>query len=309
MSAFWSAWIIVLTSITLIGTTWLLIGNSKVTREVDEEDDGKPKTTGHVFDGIEEYDNPLPRWWFNLFILSIVFSVGYLIVYPGMGNFKGLFEWTQINQWDRDVTRADRYYGELYKRFTEMPVEELAENRKALKMGQRLFSSNCSVCHGTDARGAYGFPNLTDGDWLYGGSAEKIKESIQHGRKGAMPAWDAVLDDQGVRSLTEYVLQISGQEANASQAKDGEKTFATYCASCHGADGSGNTLLGAPNLTDDIWLYGGDRVAIQHSIRRGRNGNMPAQKDQLGEGKIQLLAAYVYRLSNPTEKVEGQKAP
>jgi cytochrome c oxidase cbb3-type subunit 3 len=291
MSSFWSLWIIVLTVISLIGITWLLFANRKT------KGGGRDATTGHVYDGIEEYDNPMPAWWFHMFVITIVFGVGYLIAYPGMGEFKGLLNWTQVNQWQAEMDSADKKYGALFAEYGAMPVEQLASNSQALKMGQRMFANNCAQCHGSDARGSRGFPNLADAEWLYGGSPEQIKTSITEGRTGAMPAWGPALGAEGVTSVTRYVMSLSGREIDPATAEEGKAKFGMFCASCHGAEGKGNVAMGAPDLSNAIWLYGGSEGAIQQSVSNGRNGVMPAHKELLSEDKIHLLTAYIYSLS------------
>ena len=296
MSTFWSIWIIVMILATIVGCTWLLFANRKV-EVTKESEDGEAPKTGHVYDGIEEYDNPLPGWWFKMFVGTVLFGIGYLVLYPGFGSFDGVLGWTQVGQWEEEMAEAEAKYGPIYAQYADMPVEELIANPEAMKMARRLFNNNCSVCHGSDGRGSYGFPNLADSDWLYGGSAEQIKTSITNGRKGAMPAWGPVIGDEGVDNVAEYVFKISGREHDKEKAAAGAKTFATYCSSCHGAEGKGMTAMGAPDLTDGIWLYGGSPTLVRHSIRQGRNGNMPAQADKLKAEKIHLLTAYVYNLS------------
>lgn len=295
MSTFWSFWIIILTSANLVLLFWILMANRK--RAVTGEDSTESKTTGHEYDGIEEYDNPLPRWWFWMFILTFVFSIGYLIIFPGMGSWKGVGGWTSVGELRGHQQEAETVYAETYGVYSKMPIEEVAKNPDALKMGFRLFSNNCAVCHGADGGGNPGFPNLTDKDWLYGGTPEKILETIVHGRKAAMPAWVGVVGEEGVAEVAEYVLQLSGGEHDAAKAEAGAKLFTANCVACHGADGKGNQLVGAPNLTDKVWLYGGEPATIRQSIRDGRNGVMPAQQDLLKEDRIHLLAAYVYSLS------------
>ncbi|TGD74558.1 cytochrome-c oxidase, cbb3-type subunit III [Mangrovimicrobium sediminis] len=291
MTSFWSLWVIVLTTVTIVGVTWILFANRKRGPGVGE------KTTGHVYDGIEEYDNPLPSWWFTMFVLTIIFGLGYLALYPGMGNFPGLLGWTEIEQHEREVAKAEEKYREVRDRYLAMSVEEIAHDPAVRKMGMRLFSNNCSTCHGSDAKGAYGFPNLTDDDWLYGGSPEAIKATLINGRQGAMPAWGAILGDQGVTETTAYVLSLSGRDVDAEVAAAGAKHFQTYCVACHGPEGKGNQALGAPNLTNGIWLYGGTEEQIAHTLRAGRNGKMPAHENLLSEDKIHILTAYVYGLS------------
>lgn len=296
MSTFWSIWVIVITAITIAGCTWLLFANRKVEVSDDTKEGEVPKT-GHVYDGIEEYDNPLPGWWFKMFVGTVIFAIIYLVLYPGLGSFGGVLGWTQVGQWQEEVNEAEEKYAPLYAQYSETPVEELIANSEAMKMSRRLFNNNCAVCHGSDGRGSYGFPNLADSDWLYGGSAKDIKATLVNGRRGAMPALGGALGEKGVDNVAEYVFKISGREHDATKAEVGGQLFATYCVACHGADGTGNQMLGAPNLTDGIWLYGGSPTLVRHSIRNGRNGNMPSQADKLKAEKIHLLTAYVYSLS------------
>lgn len=295
MSTFWSLWIIILTSTNLVLLFWILMANRK--RAVKGEETREAQTTGHEYDGIEEYDNPLPRWWFWMFILTFVFSIGYLIIFPGMGVWKGVGGWTSVGELRGHQQEAEAVYAETYGVYSKMPIEEVAKNPDAMKMGFRLFANNCAVCHGADGGGNPGFPNLTDKDWLYGGTPDKILETIVHGRKAAMPAWAGVIGEKGVVDVAEYVLQISGGEHDSAKAERGAKLFAANCVACHGADGKGNQLVGAPNLTDKIWLYGGEPATIRQTLRDGRNGVMPAQQELLKEDRIHLLAAYVYSLS------------
>lgn len=296
MSIFWNVWVFALTAITIGGCVWLLYATRSI--EIKGEiEEGQAPTTGHVYDGIVEYDNPLPTWWFNMFVLSAVFSVIYLILYPGLGSFKGLLGWSSVGQWEEEVERAEERYGPLYAQFSDMDVEELAGHPQAMRLGRRLFGNNCAQCHGADARGSYGFPNLTDDAWLWGGSPDQIRTSITEGRRGAMPAWGGVIGEEGVVNVAEYVFSLSGRPHNEEQAAAGAEIFGTYCLACHGPDGTGNTALGAPDLTADKWVYGGSTSLVRHTIREGRSGNMPAQKDQLREDRIHLLTAYVYSLS------------
>jgi len=300
MSTFWSLWIIILTVTNLVLLLWILLANRR--RAVVGDENTEAKTTGHEYDGIEEYDNPLPRWWFVMFILTFLFTAVYLVIFPGLGSYKGLQfsdtgAWTSVGELRGDQAKAEQTYAETYGVYSKMPIETLATNPDALKMGFRLFVNNCAVCHGSDGGGNPGFPNLTDKDWLYGGTPDKILETIIHGRQAAMPAWGAILGEQGIAETTEYVLSLSGAEHDAAKVDAGKKHFETNCVVCHGADGKGNQLLGAPNLTDDIWLYGGEPATIRQTLRHGRNGVMPAQKDLLKEDRIHLLAAYVYSLS------------
>ncbi|VUD52381.1 Cbb3-type cytochrome c oxidase subunit CcoP2 [Thalassocella blandensis] len=295
MSVFWNVWIIGLTLICLALVLWVLLANRKVA--VRDDQDPENRTTGHVYDGIEEYDNPLPLWWFKLFILTMVFSAIYLILYPGLGSFKGIWGWTSANELKADQDRGREQYAESYERFMAMPIEELVHDQSAMKMGLRLFANNCAVCHGADGGGNFGIPNLTDNDWLYGGSPETIQTTITHGRGGNMPAWGPLLGEEKVSQVSHFVRQISGQEHDADLALAGKAVFTQNCVACHGADGKGSKDVGAPNLTDSTWLYSGSLEGITHSVRNGLANKMPAQKDLLRQEKIHVLAAYVYSLS------------
>ena len=299
MSSFWSWYVVILTTGTLLALTWLIFATRKGQRS-----DTTDQTVGHVYDGIEEYDNPLPRWWFMLFVGTIIFAVGYLVLYPGMGNWKGILPgydggWTSAKQYDREITKADEKYGPIFAKYAALPIEEIAKDEAALKMGGRLFASHCAVCHGSDAKGSHGFPNLTDNDWIWGGEPETIKASILNGRQAVMPGWEAALGNDGIKNVTGYVRSLSGlKNPEGLDLEAGQKSFDTMCVACHGPEGKGNPLLGAPNLTDNTWLYGSSFAQVQQTLRHGRNGQMPAQENFLGNDKVHLLAAYVYSLSH-----------
>ena len=303
MSTFWSCWIIGLTVTNLILLFWLLMANRK--RAVEVDGSGEVKTTGHVYDGIEEYDNPLPRWWFYMFLATFIFTVVYLIIYPGLGSYKGISfwkdgsTWTSTSQLRQEQSHAQAQYNDTFGEFAKTPIPELAKNPEAMKMGYRVFVNNCAVCHGSDAGGNPGFPNLTDNDWLYGGEPESIEKTIIHGRQAAMPAWGAILGEVNIANVTEYVLKVGGREHDEAKAALGEPVYTQNCVVCHGADAKGNQQVGAPNLTDDIWLYGGEPQQIRQTLRNGRNGVMPAHQEILKPERIHLLAAYVYSLSQP----------
>ncbi|MNO40244.1 Cbb3-type cytochrome c oxidase subunit CcoP2 [compost metagenome] len=302
MTTFWSTYICVLTIGSLIGLTWLLLATRK-----GQSNNTTDQTMGHSFDGIEEYDNPLPKWWFWLFVGTLVFSVGYLILYPGLGNWKGILPgyengWTGANEWQKEMDKADARFGPIFAKYAAMPVEEVAKDPQALKMGSRLFASNCSVCHGSDAKGAYGFPNLTDKDWRWGGEAETIKASIMNGRHGVMPAWAEVIGEQGVADVAAFVLtNLDGRslpEGVKADAAKGKEIFAGNCVACHGPEGKGTPAMGAPDLTHpQAFIYGSSFAQLQQTIRYGRQGQMPAQAEIQGNDKVHLLAAYVYSLS------------
>ncbi|WP_181297424.1 cytochrome-c oxidase, cbb3-type subunit III [Pseudomonas sp. Q2-TVG4-2] len=304
MTSFWSWYITLLSLGTIAALVWLLLATRKGQRH-----DSTEETVGHSYDGIEEYDNPLPRWWFMLFVATVIFALGYLVLYPGLGNWKGVMPgyeggWTQVKEWQREMDKANEQYGPLYAKFASMPVEEAAQDPQALKMGGRLFASNCSVCHGSDAKGAYGFPNLTDNDWLWGGAPETIKTTIMGGRQAAMPAWRDVIGEEGIRNVAGYVRTLAGREIPEginADIEQGQKIFAANCVACHGSEGKGTEAMGAPDLTDNVWLYGSSFGQIQQTLRYGRNGRMPAQEHILGNDKVHLLAAYVYSLSQQSE--------
>ncbi|AAN69833.1 MULTISPECIES: cytochrome-c oxidase, cbb3-type subunit III [Pseudomonas] len=302
MTTFWSTYISVLTIGSLIGLTWLLLATRK-----GQSNNTTDETMGHSFDGIEEYDNPLPKWWFWLFVGTLAFSVGYLILYPGLGNWKGILPgyengWTGANEWQKEMDKADARFGPIFAKYAAMPVEEVAKDPQALKMGSRLFASNCSVCHGSDAKGAFGFPNLTDNDWRWGGDPETIKTSIMSGRHGVMPAWAEVIGDQGVADVAAFVVsKLDGRtlpEGAKADVENGQKIFAANCVACHGPEGKGTPAMGAPNLTHpQAFIYGSSFAQLQQTIRYGRQGQMPAQAEIQGNDKVHLLAAYVYSLS------------
>lgn len=299
MTSFWSWYVVILTTGTLLALTWLIFATRKGQRS-----DTTDQTVGHVYDGIEEYDNPLPRWWFMLFVGTIIFAVGYLVLYPGMGNWKGILPgydggWTSAKQYDREITKADEKYGPIFAKYAALPIEEIAKDEAALKMGGRLFASHCAVCHGSDAKGSHGFPNLTDNDWIWGGEPETIKASILNGRQAVMPGWEAALGNDGIKNVAGYVRSLSGlKNPEGLDLEAGQKSFETMCVACHGPEGKGNPMLGAPNLTDNTWLYGSSFAQVQQTLRHGRNGQMPAQENFLGNDKVHLLAAYVYSLSH-----------
>ena len=293
---FWSWFIGVSTVISLIALFIFVLGLSR--RKTGKAGD-KIETMGHVWDeNLEELNTPLPRWWLYLFIGTLVWGAGYLLLYPGLGAYAGLLGWSQINQLEQEMQAADAAYGPIYAQFKNTDLRQLAENEAALKIGQSLYSSYCTTCHGSDARGARGYPNLRDSDWLYGGEPDNIKVSILQGRRALMPAWGEVLSAEDIFNVTAYVEQLSGREVSGVHASLGGAIYKQNCAMCHGPDGKGNPMLGAANLTDDIWLYGGSQKQITESIVQGRNGVMPAHKAFLGEAKVHILAAYIYSLSN-----------
>lgn len=289
MSTAWSWFVIIGTIGSLVAALALLFANRKISGD---------ETTGHTHDGIQELDNPLPMWWVYMFVISIVFGFGYLIYYPGLGNVTGIGDWTSAKQLQAEAERHDARFDPIYAELAAMTVEEMGNDRTAAQVGRRLFLNNCSTCHGVTAQGGFGFPNLTDSEWIYGKDFDAIQQTILNGRVAVMPPWEAALGDDGVNNVTEYVLQLSGQEHDAAAAAQGASQYAMFCVACHGAQGEGNQMLGYPNVNNDIWLYGGDREQIAFTIRNGRNGNMPAHRDILGDDKTKVLAGYVMNLED-----------
>jgi cytochrome c oxidase cbb3-type subunit III len=301
MSPGWGIYVAIIVAINVIASAWLLFWAR--TRAVGEPAPGS--TTGHDFDGIEELDMPLPRWWLWLYVGTIVFLVGYCVLYPGFGTFQGTLGWSSSGQHEAEVREAHAKYDPIYAAYAATPIAELAKDPRAVTIGGRLFANTCAQCHGADAHGGIGFPNLADGDWLYGGEPETIEASILSGRMALMPAFAPALGgDQGVKEVVAYVMSLSGQQADGALAEAGKARFGTICIACHGMDGKGNRALGAPNLTDDVWLFGGTPEAIEEGLRKGRSSQMPAHKDILGEQKAHLVAAYVYSLSHEEDAKE-----
>lgn len=299
MSVFWSAFIIFITALNILGSVWLLMWTAK-NREGEPAEAGTTETTGHVWDeDLTELNNPLPRWWLWLFVITVVFSVGYLVLYPGLGSFDGVLGWTQEKQYERQLAELKERQQKVFGQFEDQSIEALAGNDRAMEIAGRLYANNCATCHGSDARGAKGYPNLRDDAWLYGGTPEVIRTSIENGRQGVMPGFGQMYGIEELDQLTAYVYLKSGRSGSdqlQAQADKGEQLFRTQCAACHGQDGTGNTDLGAPDLTDDAWVYGGDFATIRETIRNGRENRMPAHKDMLDPTRIRLLTAWVWQL-------------
>ena len=291
-SAFWDVYISVITVVSILACGALLLMQSK--RRVAG---GQAETTGHSWDeDLGEYNNPLPRWWMWLFWITIAFGFAYLALYPGLGSYAGAWRWTQVGQLQEETARHEKQFGPLYERYAKMEVAALAGEPGALAVGQKLFLNNCAQCHASDAAGSRGFPNLTDRDWLWGGTPEAVKTSITAGRNGTMPPFGPALGEQGVKDAAHYVMSLSGLASDSIRAARGKPLFAQICAACHGAEGKGNPLLGAPNLTDKTWLHGAAEPVIIEIIAKGRSSQMPAHKDLLSEARIHLLTAYVLSL-------------
>ena len=301
VSAGWAVFVAVATVISLIACLALLVIAARRRVLSGAVDDN---TTGHVWDeDLRELNNPLPRWWMWLFVLTVVFAFAYLALYPGLGTFKGQLDWSSSGQYSNEQAKAASAMAPLYARFAAMKETELAQNNQAISIGERLFINHCAACHGSDARGSKGFPNLADNDWLWGGSFETIQQSITNGRNGVMPPMAAAVgSSEDVRNLANYVLSLSGSAHNNLAAELGRSKF-TVCAACHGADGKGNAALGAPNLTDKVWLHGWGESAVVAMITEGKNNVMPAQAERLSAEQIRVLAAYVWKLSQTSRAV------
>lgn len=312
----------------MVALVWLIFATRKGERKGTTD-----QTMGHSFDGIEEYDNPLPKWWFLLFIGTIIFGLAYLALYPGLGNWKGLLPsyqyvnaqtakpfdseaqlneqeriggWTQVKQWEREMEQARINYDPIFAQYAQTDLVTLSQDEQAMKVGARLFTNYCSICHATSAKGAPGFPNLTDEHWRWGGEPEQIKTTILNGRVGVMPAWGVTIQEEGVKNVAAYVRkELAGLPLDADNTADlaaGAKIFADNCVVCHGPTGQGVAMLGGPDLTQPAgWIYGNELSDLQQTIRYGRTGQMPAQEHYLGHDKVHVLAAYVYSLSQEDE--------
>jgi cytochrome c oxidase cbb3-type subunit 3 len=294
MSQGWSIYVIFLAVLTAGGCLAILTWTTKMRIDGDDESN----TTGHVWDGdIVEGNNPLPSWWLYLFWLTGVFMVIYLVIYPGAGNLSGTLGWSQIDQYEEEVARADERYGDVFAVFADIPLGELADNPEAVQLGRNIYMNHCATCHGSDARGAKGFPNLTTGAWLYGGEPETIEATITNGRNGVMPALGAALGEPGLDDVVAFVMSLSGRSADAEAVNRGREKYMMMCIGCHGPTGTGMTALGAANLTDDVWLHGADKDDIRSVILNGRISQMPAQRDTLNADRIRTVVAFVLSLS------------
>lgn len=294
----WSIFVAAATVLGLLACIVLLLIASR--RQPSAADN----TTGHVWDeDLRELNNPLPLWWMGLFVLTVVFAGGYLAFYPGLGSVAGKLGWTSVGEHAADQAQARAAMAPVYAAFTNQSPEQLARDPKAHAIGERLFANNCAQCHGSDAKGSKGFPNLTDKDWLWGGSFETITETITKGREGNMPVMaPAVGSSEDVRNVAHYVLSLSGSPHNELYAQLGKPKF-TACAACHGFGGKGNPMLGAPNLSDKVWLHGWGEEAIMAMVNNGKHNVMPAHGERLTPEQIRVLAAYVWSLSNSPDAV------
>lgn len=300
MTAGWSWYVIALVVLNIVGCVWLLWWTGR-----RKPGDPKPSDTSHVWDGdLTEYNKPMPRWWINMFYITIVFGIGYLVWYPGLGAFAGVSNWTSAREHDADKALGDKKLEATFSRFHNQPIDEIAGDPQALKLGQSIFNNTCATCHGSSAQGAIGFPNLTDEVWHWGGSPDQVLASVLDGRQGVMPPWGDVLTGMGgpesVDYVVSYVRALSGPDQTLSNdyfAMRGKTLYNGVCAACHGTDGKGNTDMGAPDLTDDYWLYGSSKASLRKTIIEGRHGVMPAQREALGEARARVVAAYVWSLS------------
>lgn len=292
-SNFWSVYVAGITIVSILACLLLLWFSGK-TKAMTSHDN----TTGHVWDGdLREMNNPLPRWWVWLFIITCVFSVAYLVMYPGLGSFGGKLGWSSHGQWQAEVDKGNKDVAPIYAKFTAMKPEDLGKDAQAMAIGDRLFMNNCAQCHGSDARGSKGFANLADGDWLWGGTADAVKETLVKGRTGNMPPMAAAVGSaDDVRNVAHYVMSLSNAPHDSVKANLGKEKFAA-CAACHGADGKGNIAMGAPNLTDNIWLHGFGENAIVNIINAGKVNVMPAWEGKLTPEQIHVLTGYVLNLS------------
>jgi len=291
VSEFWNLYVIVIVLVSVVGCWVFLLLQSKA-----KFTPGVP--TGHVWDEtLEEYNNPMPKWWSWMFVITVVFAFVYLALYPGLGNFKGMLGWTSVGQHKVEVDKMDAVVKPMFDKYLAMDLKAVAADKQAMEMGKRLYLTYCMQCHGADARGAKGFPNLTDGDWLYGGEPEQIKETIANGRMGVMPPHEQLGGDT-IKDLANYVRSLSGLPHDSARAAKGQETFGSAgCVGCHGMDAKGMHAVGAPNLTDKVWLYGSSEAAITETITKGRQNQMPAWKEFLGDAKVHLLSAYVLSLN------------
>jgi cytochrome c oxidase cbb3-type subunit 3 len=298
----WSWYVVAIVVFGLVYCALVLIGAAKH-KVIYDAQGNVDKTTGHVWDDdLRELNNPLPRWWLFLFIITLAFAGAYLTLYPGLGDNKGTLGWSAVGQLKTEMAKAKVEQDKIFAKFQNASVEDLARDPQAHAIGERLFLNNCAACHGSDAKGAKGFPNLTDNDWIHGGSPDKIIETITHGRRGQMPVMaPAVGSPEEVRQVANYVLSLSGSGHNSILAELGRDKFKQVCAACHGADGKGNQAIGAPNLSDKIWLHGWGEDAILAMVNKGKLNVMPAQDARLSADQIKVVASYVWSLSHPTQ--------
>jgi len=301
-SGFWEIYVAVLTVVSIVACAVLLW-----TQSVKRVKGAEVGTTGHVWDeDLKEWSHPLPKWWVWLFYITVVFGLLYLVLYPGLGVYGGAFKWTSAGQYEAEVKRVEERIGPIYAKFVAQDIKTVAADPDARAIGQNLYLNYCAQCHASDGRGSRGFPNLTDGDWLWGGDPEAIKTTIVNGRTGVMPPFGPALGAEGTKDVAHYVMSLSGLPADSIRVARGKEKFEQTCIACHGADGKGNPQLGAPNLTDKTWLYGAGEPTIIETITNGRNNVMPAWQERLGDAKVHMLTAYVWGLSNRESARQAQ---
>lgn len=295
MSTGWSIYIIILTMATVVGCLVVLMWTTKMEVDGDEVNN----TTNHVWDGdVVEGNNPLPRWWLFLFWITAIFTIGYLIFYPGMGSLPGSLGWSQVGQYEREVAAAEERFGDVFAAFADLPLEDMVGDPDAVRLGRNIYMNHCATCHGSDARGAKGFPDLTVGAWLYGGDPATLEATITNGRNGVMPALGAALGEDGLDDVVAFVQGLSGRSVDAATAERGKEKFMMMCVGCHGPAGTGLAALGGANLTDDVWLHGADEADIRDVILNGRISQMPAQNEVLSRDRIRTVVAYVLSLQD-----------
>ncbi len=305
MSEFWHWYVAILTLVFIVVMVWLFVSTGKAKVSTGQNEQGE-ETTGHVWDeDLAELNNPMPRWWLWLFYISVIFALAYLVLYPGLGRFGGTLGWSSAEQYDQEMVVANQNFEARFAALANEPLEILATNEEAIRVGRNLFAHNCSTCHGSDARGAKGYPNLTDDHWIWGESSDQVWHSIYLGRQAAMPGFGAALSDQDVTRVATYVQRLAGLNVDQTMAAAGKKQYDMICSACHGPQGLGNPMLGAPNLTAGVYTYGGTLDDIRHTIREGRNGVMPAQKDLLGETRSKLVTAYILSMQPKFEPDEA----
>lgn len=302
VSGFWNAYVMVLVFLSIGFCVFVLISNTT------KRTSGPVGLHDHIWDEtLQEYNNPLPRWWMYMYWITIIFAIVYLSMYPGFGNNQGKLGWSSGGQWQAEQKAAAEKYGPIFAKFRSMDLNAVAGDKEANAMGQRLFLTYCAQCHGADAKGAKGFPNLTDADWLYGGEPETIRTTVLGGRMGMMPPFGPALGADGTKDVANYVRSLSGLAHDSLRAQRGKELFTANCVACHGPEAKGTPALGAPNLTDKTWLYGSSEATIIETVTNGRTNQMPAFKDFLGEDKVHLLAAYVLSVSKGAAPAEEKK--
>ena len=301
VNEFWNWYVILIVLISVIACGVFLWSQSIHHPGGEQTTD----TTGHVWDEtLIEYNNPLPRWWMWLFYGTVIFALIYVALYPALGRYPGIFGWTSVGEHTKEVATVDAQVKPLFEKFQKMDLQAVAADKEAMEMAGRLFQTYCIQCHGVTGQGSRdkGFPNLTDKDWQWGGTPEQIVETIANGRMGVMPPYggspEAIGGESGAKEVANYVRSLSGLSHNSDLAEKGKAKYETVCFACHGQDGKGMQALGAPNLTDKTWLYGSSEAKIVETIVAGRQNQMPAWKEFLGDAKIHLLSAYVLGLSS-----------